>query len=48
LVPMETAFFIDSEASRPSIRRIEALMRADRLRNVSPSLATAGESNRKL
>jgi hypothetical protein len=24
------------------------LMRADRLRNVSPSLATAGESNRKL
>ena len=39
LVPMETAFFIDSEASRPSIRRIEALMRADRLRKVSASLA---------
>ena len=48
LVPMETAFFIDSEASRPSIRRIEALMRADRLRKVSSSLVAAGESNRKL
>lgn len=34
LVPMETAFFIDSEASRPSIRQIEALMRSDRLRRV--------------
>ena len=38
LVPMETAFFIDSEASRPSIRRIEAMMRADRLRRVSANL----------
>jgi S1-C subfamily serine protease len=33
LVPMETAFFVDSEASRPSIRMIESIMRADRARN---------------
>ena len=37
LVPMETAFFIDSEASRPNIRRIEAVMRADRARRVATS-----------
>ncbi len=39
LVPMETAFFIDSEASRPNIRRIEAMMRADRARRSSSSVA---------
>ena len=38
LVPMETAFFIDSEASRPNIRRIESLMRADRARRSSVAL----------
>jgi S1-C subfamily serine protease len=38
LVPMETAFFIDSEASRPSIRRIESLMSADRARRQISSL----------
>lgn len=36
LVPMETAFFVDSEASRPNTRRIESLMRRDRARNVRP------------
>ena len=30
LVPMETAFFVDSEASRPSIRMIESIIEADR------------------
>jgi S1-C subfamily serine protease len=30
LVPMETAFFVDSEASRPSIRHLNAVMDADR------------------
>ncbi|HSP41819.1 MAG TPA: serine protease [Luteolibacter sp.] len=30
LVPMETAFFVDSEASRPSIRAIESLIEKDR------------------
>lgn len=30
LVPLETAFFIDSECSRPSVRMIEKLMRDDR------------------
>ncbi len=33
LVPMETAFFIDSEGNRPNIRFIEALIRNDRARN---------------
>ena len=33
LVPMETAFFVDSEASRPSLRRLDALVRRDRARN---------------
>lgn len=32
LVPMETAFFVDSEASRPNIRKIESLVRHDRAR----------------
>jgi S1-C subfamily serine protease len=33
LVPMETAFFVDSEASRPNTRRIASLMQRDRARN---------------
>jgi S1-C subfamily serine protease len=33
LVPMETAFFIDSEGNRPSTRLIEALIRVDRAQN---------------
>lgn len=33
LVPMETAFFVDSEGSRPDPRMIEALIREDRRRN---------------
>lgn len=30
LVPMETAFFVDSEASRPNIRTLESLIEKDR------------------
>lgn len=30
LVPMETAFFVDSEASRPNIRELERIIRLDR------------------
>jgi len=37
LVPMETAFFVDSEASRPNLRRLESRLRTDRARN-SPTL----------
>ncbi len=33
LVPMETAFFVDSEATRPNIRVLESFMRKDRARN---------------
>ena len=33
LVPMETAFFIDSEGNRPNTRTIDALVQADRARN---------------
>lgn len=33
LVPMETAFFVDSEANRPNTRMIEAVIAADRARN---------------
>lgn len=36
-VPMETAFFVDSEATRPDSRSIEALIQADRARNITPS-----------
>jgi S1-C subfamily serine protease len=36
LVPMETAFFVDSEASRPNTRRIDLLVRKDRARNSQP------------
>jgi S1-C subfamily serine protease len=31
LVPMETAFFVDSEASRPNIRMIESIVASDRI-----------------
>jgi S1-C subfamily serine protease len=33
LVPMETAFFVDSEGNRPNLRMIEALIQKDRARN---------------
>ena len=33
LVPMETAFFVDSEANRPNTRMIDSLLRMDRARN---------------
>ncbi len=33
LVPMETAFFVDSEGNRPNTRHIEGLMKVDRSRN---------------
>ena len=36
LVPMETAFFIDSEGNRPNTRMIDALVRNDRMRNQKP------------
>jgi hypothetical protein len=32
LVPMETAFFVDSEANRPNTRMIDSLIRKDRAR----------------
>jgi len=34
IIPMETAIFVDSEGNRPSVRRIEAIMRRDRARNI--------------
>lgn len=39
-VPMETAFFVDSEATRPDSRSIEALIQADRARNIKSSTDT--------
>jgi hypothetical protein len=33
LVPMETAFFVDSEGNRPNTRMIESLIQNDRARN---------------
>ena len=39
LVPMETAFFVDSEANRPNTRMINSLVQVDRARN---SRANAG------
>ncbi|MEO7100309.1 MAG: serine protease [Luteolibacter sp.] len=33
LVPMETAFFVDSEGNRPNIRKIDAIIQSDRVRN---------------
>ena len=37
LVPMETAFFMDSEGNRPNTRVIEALIQADRTRARRPT-----------
>lgn len=36
LVPMETAFFVDSEGNRPNTRMIESLIEVDRARNSRP------------
>jgi S1-C subfamily serine protease len=33
LVPIETAFFVDSEASRPNVQKIQALIEKDRACN---------------
>jgi S1-C subfamily serine protease len=33
LVPMETAFFVDSEGNRPNTRKIDAIIQRDRARN---------------
>lgn len=33
LVPMETAFFVDSEANRPNTRMLESVIQGDRMRN---------------
>ena len=38
LVPMETAFFVDSEGNRPNIRTLEATMANDRSRNSGENL----------
>jgi len=35
LIPMETAFFVDSEANRPNIRKLESIIQMDRSRNIS-------------
>jgi len=35
LIPLETAFFVDSEGNRPSIRKIEDIIRRDRTRQRS-------------
>jgi S1-C subfamily serine protease len=37
LVPMETAFFVDSEGNRPNTRMMEHLIQSDRSRNHRPS-----------
>ncbi len=34
LVPMETAFFVDSEGSRPNTGELDAIIQADRARNM--------------
>lgn len=39
LVPMETAFFLDSEGNRPNTRIIAALIKTDRARNRSRNTA---------
>ncbi len=39
LVPMETAFFVDSEGNRPHVRSLEALIAHDRARNTKPVTA---------
>lgn len=37
LVPMETAFFVDSEANRPNTSKIQELIKKDRLQNNHPN-----------
>lgn len=37
LVPMETAFFVDSEASRPNTRLIESIIERDRIERGAPA-----------
>lgn len=37
LVPMETAFFVDSEANRPNTLKIQELIKKDRLQNKYPN-----------
>ena len=39
LVPMETAFFVDSEGNRPNTRMVDSLVRNDRARNSRPIAA---------
>jgi serine protease Do len=39
LIPMETAFFVDSEAKRPNIRKLGSIIQRDRNRNIT---STAG------
>lgn len=34
IVPMETAFFVDSEANRPNLAFLDSLIREDRARNI--------------
>lgn len=35
LIPMETAFFVDSEANRPNTRKLASIIQMDRSRNIS-------------
>jgi S1-C subfamily serine protease len=41
LVPLETAFFIESEANRPNVRALQRLMEIDRRRNNYPPPAVS-------
>jgi S1-C subfamily serine protease len=41
LVPMETAFFVDSEANRPNTRMMNSIMANDRARNTRPGPAVS-------
>jgi len=34
IIPMETPIFVDSEGNRPSVRRLDAIIRRDRARNL--------------
>lgn len=38
LVPIETAFFVDSEGNRPNIRMIDQIIQKDRMRNMGGKL----------
>ena len=39
LVPMETAFFVDSEGNRPNTVKIEAIIQDDRARNIAAAIS---------